>query len=341
SKVTKQTWVLKECVERVPETFDAARELLQFGLHKTIAEKIFKFDDEFLSLDDNLESDTAERIKKIAAALSKLEDLYEERTTSSFSTFLLNDVMPTKQQTLVRYRQQLLEYWDRLITYELIMGGSHMTKEFYDYMFYDKFRNVSLIKSTVKFARESNWKAVEIMFTYHGGIILPHWLPVLSNFPETLNPHEYRSLLPECDTEGHLFHWNEIQLRSQDWCEKFNFQEEMELDDKDRDADSEFIYQEDETLRQFVCKDGVLNVDILTSWFVNRVNKIENQSCMVDHALTLIKLARERNVTGLDNLYMQLLTLDTLVYEVHLENVRLTDIQKMSQLDMCKLLMSK
>lgn len=35
SKVTKRSWVLKECVERVPETFAAARGLLQFGLQET------------------------------------------------------------------------------------------------------------------------------------------------------------------------------------------------------------------------------------------------------------------------------------------------------------------
>jgi hypothetical protein len=35
------------------------------------------------------------------------------------------------------------------------------------------------------------------------------------------------------------------------------------------------------------------------------------------------------------------LTLDTLVYEVHLEDARLSDLQKMSDLDICRLLMSK
>jgi hypothetical protein len=38
SKVTKQVWVLKECVERVPETYGAARELLLFGLEGTDVE---------------------------------------------------------------------------------------------------------------------------------------------------------------------------------------------------------------------------------------------------------------------------------------------------------------
>jgi hypothetical protein len=99
-----------------------------------------------------------------------------------------------------------------------------MAEELYDYTFYDKFRTVSLITSTVSFAREGNWKAVEIMFMYHGDAILPHWLPVLSNFPETVNPYEYKSLLPECSASRNVFPWNQIQLREQDWCEGTNFQ---------------------------------------------------------------------------------------------------------------------
>ncbi|PSN37576.1 Neuroblastoma-amplified sequence [Blattella germanica] len=323
SKVSKRTWVLKECVERVPETFGAARELLEFGLQETSAEKLFSFgDDEMLDLDSNVEINAAEKIMKMTESLSKIS---------------LND-LTSEQQTLLKYRQQLLEYFDRLCTYELIMGGPHMAEDCYDYMFYDKFRTVSLIESTVKFARESNWKAVETMFTYHGSIILPHWLAVLSNFPETMNPQEYRSLLPECDSTGHLFQWTKIQRRSQDWCENSNFEY---ICKNNRVSDAEFIYKEDESLQQFICKDSVMSADTLASWFVNRVHKIESQSCMVDYALSLTKLGKERNVTGLENLYNQLLTLDTLVYDVHLENVRLLDLQKMSQLDICKLLMSK
>lgn len=35
SKIRKRSWVLHECVERVPENVDAARELLQYGLKGT------------------------------------------------------------------------------------------------------------------------------------------------------------------------------------------------------------------------------------------------------------------------------------------------------------------
>jgi hypothetical protein len=45
SKVTKHIWVLKECLERVPETFSAARELLQFGLQEIDVEKFISVAD--------------------------------------------------------------------------------------------------------------------------------------------------------------------------------------------------------------------------------------------------------------------------------------------------------
>lgn len=35
SKITKRSWVLHECLERVPEDIDAARELLEYGLTGT------------------------------------------------------------------------------------------------------------------------------------------------------------------------------------------------------------------------------------------------------------------------------------------------------------------
>jgi hypothetical protein len=105
-----------------------------------------------------------------------------------------------------------------------ILGGPRIAEDLYNCAFYDEFRTVSLITSAIKFAREGNCKAVEIMFMYHGDALQPHWLPVLSNFPETMDPNEYESLLPECTAEGNVFPWIEVQLRAQDWCEEAGFQ---------------------------------------------------------------------------------------------------------------------
>lgn len=98
-----------------------------------------------------------------------------------------------------------------------------MTGDLYNSAFYDEFRTVSLITSTVKFAREGNCKAVEVMFTYHGDALLPHWLPILSNFPETMDPNGYKSVLPERTANGNVFPWSQIRLRPQDWCEEPGF----------------------------------------------------------------------------------------------------------------------
>ncbi|XP_069692436.1 NBAS subunit of NRZ tethering complex-like isoform X2 [Periplaneta americana] len=329
SKVTKRSWVLKECVERVPETFSAARELLQFGLDGTCIETFLAvgkdgsdeiLEDQFQDLDDRDEEDSATlRIQERNKAL-----------LSKMTVSQLTD----EQIELLKYRRWLLQYYDRLCTYELILGGPHAADDLYDCAFYDKFRTVSLIESAVKFARKCNWQAVETMFTYHGAALLPHWLPIVSNFPESMNPFEYHSLLPECSTTGTVYPWSQMQLRERDWSEEEHLQ--LETDDTFREK-AEFVYANDETLKQF----GNITAEVLTSWYRCRVHQIESRSCLVDHALTLVKLGRERNIAGLDDLYGQLLTLDTLVYDVHLEDARLCDLQKMSNLDTCKLLMSK
>lgn len=70
----------------------------------------------------------------------------------------------------------------------------------------------------------------------------------------------------------------------------YNFRNESD------DCDDDFIYEEDQTLKYFACKKESVTTEVLTSWYTGRVHQIESRSCMVDHAVTLIKLARERSV---------------------------------------------
>lgn len=62
------------------------------------------------------------------------------------------------------------------------------------------------------------------------------------------------------------------------------------------DRDAGFIYEEDQTLKYFTCSKEAVTAKLLTSWFTGRSYQIENRSCMVEHAVTLVKLAKERNV---------------------------------------------
>lgn len=88
------------------------------------------------------------------------------------------------------------------------------------------------------------------MFTYYGENLLPHWLAIISCFPETLNPLDYEKLLPECDSEGHLFLLYQHELRQKDWVEKPEFDEIVNFDGDDK---SEILYELNPSLSIYRC----------------------------------------------------------------------------------------
>ena len=62
----------------------------------------------------------------------------------------------------------------------------------------------------------------------------------------------------------------------------------------------------------------------------------------VDYALELVNLGIERGVIGLDVLQNDLITMETLVYECHIEDsLALDDIQNMPDIDKIRLMMSR
>lgn len=71
-----------------------------------------------------------------------------------------------------------------------------------------------------------------------------------------------------------------------------------------------------------------------------RAYEIENNSSMVDNALQLIKIAKSHNINGLEDLLLDLETLDDLVYKVYLEDMSLYKLEKLTNVEKIKLLMS-
>ncbi|KAL1783081.1 neuroblastoma-amplified sequence isoform X1 [Sigmodon hispidus] len=185
SKIKKRSWVLHECLERVPENVDAAKELLQYGLKGTDLEALVAIgkgaDDGRFTLpgDVDIESIAYEKLtpsEKEPAKSKGQKELKKRQELLKLVNFSkevyvcnceqLNQVLPHRltleQKELCRCRLKLLTFLDRLATY-----------------------------------KESNVQALEILLTYHGSDLLPHRLAILSNFPETTSPHEYSLLLPE------------------------------------------------------------------------------------------------------------------------------------------------
>ncbi|XP_011879378.1 PREDICTED: neuroblastoma-amplified sequence-like isoform X2 [Vollenhovia emeryi] len=319
SKISKRSWVLNECVVRVPDTMEAARELLNFGLRGANLETLIAIDicdnDKFVTPDTDWQA-----LDEIT--VQKANEMLEQIDIQNLSE---------AQKDLVKYRRKLLNHLDKLLTYEIILESPLKYKK----EFYEEFRRLSPIENAIRFAKDGDYRAVEIMFTYYGESLLPHWLAIVSFFPETLSTLDYQKLLPECDSEGRLFLLDQRELRQKDWSEKHEFNEIINLD---LDDPSEILYELEPSL--LIYRNTQLTPDLLQKWYKTRAYEIEKNSSLVDNALQLVKIGKSHNINDLEDLLLELETLDDLVYIVDLEDMSLDKLEKLSNMEKIKLLMS-
>uniref|UniRef100_A0A4W4GXW6 Neuroblastoma-amplified sequence n=1 Tax=Electrophorus electricus TaxID=8005 RepID=A0A4W4GXW6_ELEEL len=341
SKIRKRSWVLHECIERVPENVDAAKELLQYGLKGTDLDALVAIGNgedggRFILPDDTDMDDSAyedfqlaeeeEMERKREREEKKRDDLLKK---VDFSKLTL------EQKELCRSRLKLLCYLDRLATYEEILGGPSAAEERYDSEFFKKFRNQNIILSARTYARESNVQALDILFTYHGAELLQHRLTILCNFPETTSPHEYTILLPEAWAHLVFIPWEEKRHRDLDWCEHPQCRAVLELC---MGEDHQFLYEEGSGLERFCTVSP--SIPLLTDWYLTRAQEIEHNSHQVDCALSLVRLGKERGIPGLELLCDDLVTMETLVYETSCDlSLSLRELQQLRDIDKLRLLM--
>lgn len=79
---------------------------------------------------------------------------------------------------------------------------------------------------------------------------------------------------------------------------------------------------------------------MLEHWYKSRAYEIEKNSCLVDHALQLIRIGQDHNIKNLQDLLLNLETLDDLVYKLSLEDMSLDKLEKLKDLEKIILLMS-
>ncbi|XP_024603011.1 neuroblastoma-amplified sequence isoform X2 [Neophocaena asiaeorientalis asiaeorientalis] len=345
SKIKKRSWVLHECLERVPENVDAAKELLQYGLKGTDLEALLaigkgaddgrftllgEMDIDGIPYEELSPPDQEPAEKKKEKELRKRQELLK---LVNFSKLTL------EQKELCRCRLKLLTYLDRLATYEEILRVPHASEQRYDAEFFKKFRNQNIVLSARTYARESNVQALEILFTYHGSDLLPHRLVILSNFPETTSPHEYSVLLPEACYDSDslmIIPWHEHKHRDKDWCEELECRMLIEPSLPD---ESEFLYAAQPELLRY--RTSQLTVENVMDWYQSRAEEIEHYALQVDCALSLIRLGMERNIPGLLVLCDNLVTLEALVYEAGCDlTLTLKELQQMKDIEKLRLLMN-
>uniref|UniRef100_A0A2K5CEZ1 NBAS subunit of NRZ tethering complex n=1 Tax=Aotus nancymaae TaxID=37293 RepID=A0A2K5CEZ1_AOTNA len=345
SKIKKRSWVLHECLERVPENVDAAKELLQYGLKGTDLEALLAIgkgaDDGRFTLPgetdiDNIPYEELSPPNEEPAKNKKEKEFKKRQELLKLVNF---SKLTLEQKELCRCRRKLLTYLDRLATYEEILGMPHASEHRYDAEFFKKFRNQNIVLSARTYAQESNVQALEILFTYHGSDLLPHRLVILSNFPETTSPHEYSVLLPEACFNGDslmIIPWHEHKHRAKDWCEEVACRMVVEPSLQD---ESEFLYAAQPELLRF--RTTQLTVEKVMDWYQTRAEEIEHYSLQVDCALSLIRLGMERNIPGLLGICDNLVTLETLVYEAGCDlTLTLKELQQMKDIEKLRLLMN-
>ncbi|KAF6217296.1 hypothetical protein GE061_001650 [Apolygus lucorum] len=186
SKIKNKSWVLNECVQRIPESFSGAEDLFKFGFNETSLNNTF--DGKFASPKDVISDPTF--------SCDSLDQLQKERIIT---------------------RVILLNYADKLRAYKEILGGNPDVDGTYDMVQYDRFRKLPIVESAIYFARQCNIKAVQVILKYYTADVTPHWFDILENIPEIFDPSKYSDLLPKCDEDDHPIFWEVTNALTDDW----------------------------------------------------------------------------------------------------------------------------
>ena len=175
TKMRRRTEVIRECLETVPEDIDAARELLKYGLRATDLEALVALnvkDDGVLVLADLEEADAGD---KKAASMKRISQVRWESLSLT-------------QKDLIKTRVRLLYYLDCLDTLEDILGGGRLAAERFSPAQFRQLRSHSPLENCARAARRGDTVTVECLLSgRHSSVTAPHWLPVVSAFPETVN----------------------------------------------------------------------------------------------------------------------------------------------------------
>lgn len=338
-KVKKRSWVLHECCERVPMELDAARELLKFGLHFTDVDRIAYVQDASEASGESEDSDMEEYDGFDVQEQRRQEIKTRERFVNKWEKKIELENLTLEQKEMIRARRKILQYLDRLATYELLLGGYDAARERYIPERYAKFRQQNILLSAVEFAHAGDSKAVDILLTHHGNELREHRLPVLSNFPKTLLPSNYLDLLPEIGSDAKAVPWLEEYHRdTTDWCEDEKYNNMLHYFGASGDATEEF-YQDYSELKQFRSDD--VSGDLLRQWYMKQAVQMDSDACDIECALDILRIGQQRGVEGLDALIRDFCVLESLVYECEYDpGITLVQIQNKSKLEILHMLLA-
>jgi hypothetical protein len=172
SQITDLPFVLEYCTNRIPNSPDISRGLLEFGLGKT-------------------ESIT-------------------EKSVNSFVDDLLNGISQQESSVdrILHYRIMFLKYLDRLQIYSRIYPQPHAS----NYSLYSQqfrtFRDSNVVDLAMSFALECNYSAVKILLQSFPEVS-PYRYDILASFPESVDPRLYEDIFYESFSPLRENDWSE------------------------------------------------------------------------------------------------------------------------------------
>ncbi|KAG7310866.1 hypothetical protein JYU34_003697 [Plutella xylostella] len=216
----------------------------------------------------------------------------------------------------------MLFYKERLKLYEAILRCEKST---YVKDEYDRLRSNSIVYSATELAKEGRLSALTCLWPHIKTAMLR--LAVLEKIPETINPLEYKDLLATLSEEDITPVREKIE---KDWCRKETFRSIWSSN-----------WSEDPQPAGHAA-DLLMPAGDVIVWYMKRARQIEENSGIVSHAATLVRIASHSlGLPGLEHLLHEFQTLDTLVYDIDLPDVTLKQVQTSSPLEICQLLMKK
>lgn len=332
SGIQDKLWSINECVQTIPISYNACRALIEFGLKEANLRLLYQLGNETFS-----SAQPKSDAKRNQSKQPLLPDNISDDEIEGLVDFEnLND----QQKELCRCRQDLLRHEHSLFAYESILGDYRIVQQQFDHVFYDEFRQKCPLNAVIDYAHEGDSHAVEILLNFYTNDLKPHFMGLLSNFPETLSPYQYRNLLP-CLREGDSYYeWRalagQIKRDEFDWsCNGQSSSFTMSLKNLSETYEKEF-YDENPNLHKYM---KPLTADVLTEWYIERALEMESRTLLLSNAIQLLHLGIELNIANLQATHDDLIEFSRIIYDYCTDAtiyLSYSEFNKMAELGMQK-----
>ncbi|ORX60536.1 hypothetical protein DM01DRAFT_1380844 [Hesseltinella vesiculosa] len=242
-KINDDVFVVKYSLDLTLITFDLQQQLLQLGLA---------------------------RAQQRTSALDELQQ--------NSSSPILSDA----DKTWLRARSYLLDYLDRLLTWNELHPAS---LDFY--ASFATFRHANLPSLAMDFARAENRQALDTLFLRHGQQLLPFRLAILSQIPETADPSGFD--LPHVSGD------------KEDLWEQQPWRAEPDLVDQPWLQTALGLRPDPSTATPWPSTPYPASTTVIRNWYLDRARTIDRIG-LPSHALALLRFAAAMGVPSLDQL---------------------------------------